>query len=99
MLDKHLLYRVRQLDRQSLRELGSHIHALLGPAVVYQQKSSRCGCEKCKAGGSGHGLYWYAYFTHSGKTHCVYIGKEFMEINPLEIIEQRNKQKSKKMRK
>jgi hypothetical protein len=98
VLDRNILNRIKRLDRRALRELRSHIDGLIGPAVVYQQKSSRCGCEKCKSDGPGHGLYWYAYFTYGGKTRCVYIGKEFREIDPIRELKKKEKQQSKKGR-
>lgn len=59
--------------------------ALFQPSIVYQQKPAKCGCVKCKEG--GHGLYWNGYFTNQRKTHCVYVGKEKREINPIEELE------------
>lgn len=89
MLDK--IIRLSQyLNQNELRTLYNHIGTLLGPAVVYQQKPAKCGCKKCKEGGEGHGLYWYGYFTYEGKTRCIYIGREFREIDPL--VELDNKQ-------
>ncbi len=89
---------IRQTDSlnlKDLRALYNHIGSLLGPAVVYQQKPAKCGCQKCKEGGPGHGLYWYAYFTYQGKTHCVYVGKEKRDINPLEELEKKKAGKKK----
>jgi hypothetical protein len=96
---KDILDAISKLDQKALRELDSHIHKLLQPAVVYKQKPSKCGqphCKKCRVEGKGHGLYWYAYFTYGGKTRCVYVGKEKKEIDP--IRELRKKQKLKKGR-
>lgn len=92
MLDK-IMHDTRKLGLKELRQLYNHIGSLLGPAVVYQQKPAKCGCKRCREGGKGHGLYWYAYFTYEGKTHCIYVGKEKREINPLEELE---KKKSKR---
>lgn len=90
MLDK-IKCDIRKLELNELRLLYNHIGSILGPAVVYQQKPAKCGCHKCKEGGPGHGLYWYAYFTHRGKTHCTYVGKEKREINPLQELEKKLK--------
>ena len=92
MLDM-ILNQINVLDSSELRTLYHHIGSLLGPAVVYQQKPAKCGCAKCKEGGPGHGLYWYAYFTYQGKTHCIYVGKEKREINPLEELEEKRSKK------
>jgi hypothetical protein len=92
MLDK-IVEETSKLNMNELRQLYNHIGSILGPAVVYQQKPSKCGCRRCREGGEGHGLYWYAYFTYQGKTHCIYVGKEKREINPLEELE---KKKSKR---
>ena len=97
-LDMKLLDRIKLLDQKSLRELDSHIHKLLGPAVTYQQKPTRCRCEKCKSGGPGHGSYWYAYFSYGGKTHCVYVGREKREINPLEELKKKQSKRKKSKR-
>lgn len=87
MLDKMLLKKINSLIIKELRELKNYIEAKLPPAVVYQQKPAKCGCRKCKEGGKGHGLYWYAYFTYQNKTHCIYVGKEKKEIDPLMELE------------
>ena len=89
MLDKQLVDQINRLDYKGLRMLQSLIRDRIPPSVVYQQKPARCSCKKCKEGGEGHGLYWYAYFTYRGKTRCVYIGKEKKEINPFEAIEKK----------
>jgi len=94
VLDK-IMNETKELNLSELRKLYNHIGALLPPAVVYQQKPSKCGCKRCKARGSGHGLYWYAYFSYQNKTHCIYVGKEKREIHPLEELE---KKKSRKRR-
>ena len=94
MLDKSLLKKVKSLPLNDLRELHSYIQSKLPPSVVYQQKPAKCGCKKCKEGGKGHGLYWYAYFTYKNKTHCIYIGKEKRNIFPLEeLSKKRNRLK------
>jgi DNA-binding SARP family transcriptional activator len=44
--------------------------------VTYRQQYTRCGkerCRKCKEG-SGHGPYWYAYWSEKGHTVSKYIG-------------------------
>lgn len=44
--------------------------------VTYRQQFTRCGkqrCRKCKEG-SGHGPYWYAYWSENGRTVSKYIG-------------------------
>lgn len=92
MLDM-VLNDISKLNPKELRELYNHIGDLLGPAVVYQQKPAKCGCKKCKEGGPGHGLYWYGYFTYEGKTRCVYIGREFREIDPLVELEKKQSKK------
>lgn len=94
MLDK-IMSRISKLNPEELRELHNHIGSMLHPAVVYQQKPAKCGCVKCKEGGPGHGLYWYAYFRYLGKTHCIYIGKEKREINPLVELEKKNARRAK----
>ena len=87
MIDKIILKQIRSLDLKELRELKNYIEAKLPQAVVYQQKPAKCGCKKCKEGGNGHGLYWYAYFTYQNKTHCIYVGKDKREIDPLMELE------------
>ena len=94
MLDKVILNHIKSLNISELRELKQHIDSLLPPAVIYQQKPAKCGCKKCKEGGPGHGSYWYAYFTYQNKTHCIYVGKEKREIDPLKELEKKkNRQK------
>lgn len=44
--------------------------------VTYRQQFTRCGkqrCRKCREG-SGHGPYWYAYWSEKGRTVSKYIG-------------------------
>lgn len=84
-----LMENINKLDLRELRQLYNHIGSLLPPAVVYQQKPAKCGCKRCKEGGPGHGLYWYAYFSYQGKTRCIYVGKEKREINPLEELKKK----------
>ncbi|HEX4207855.1 MAG TPA: DUF6788 family protein [Ktedonobacteraceae bacterium] len=46
--------------------------------ITYHQQVSYCGkpqCRKCQEG-IGHGPYWYAYKTTSGRTSRTYIGKK-----------------------
>lgn len=86
MLDMQIRTQIEKLDSNELRQLYNWIRKLLPPSVVYQQKPTKCGCKKCKEGGKGHGLYWYAYFTYQNKTYCIYLGKEKREIDPLEVL-------------
>jgi DNA-binding SARP family transcriptional activator len=49
--------------------------------VTYRQQYTRCGkqrCHKCKEG-SGHGPYWYAYWSEKGRTVSKYIGTHLPE--------------------
>lgn len=80
---------IDNLDDKDLRKLYTLIGDRIPPSVVYQLKSTKCRCKKCKKGGKGHGAYWYAYFTYKGKTHCIYVGKEKREIKPLEELEKK----------
>src|SRR6266516_8139855 len=44
--------------------------------VTYRQQYTRCGkerCGKCKEG-TGHGPYWYEYWSENGRTVSKYIG-------------------------
>ncbi len=44
--------------------------------VTYRQQFTRCGkqrCRKCREG-TGHGPYWYAYWSENGRTVSKYIG-------------------------
>ncbi len=44
--------------------------------ATYRQQYTRCGkerCRKCKEG-TGHGPYWYAYWSENGRTISKYIG-------------------------
>jgi len=90
MLDNTLTEQISKLNSKDLRELYNWIGSQLSPSVVYQQKPAKCGCKKCKEGGPGHGLYWYAYFTYSNKTRCIYIGKEKRDIDALEELRKKN---------
>lgn len=49
--------------------------------ITYRQQLTRCGkqrCRKCKEG-SGHGPYWYAYWSENGRTVSKYIGAKLPE--------------------
>lgn len=92
MLDK-VIREINELDTKELRFLYNHIGSILPPSVVYQQKPSKCNCKSCKEGGEGHGKYWYAYFSYRNKTHCIYIGKEKREIDPLEELKKKAKRR------
>lgn len=91
MLDKSLYKKIDILNVKELRELKKYIDSLLPPSIVYQRKPIKCGCKQCREGGPGHGKYWYAYFTYKNKTHCIYIGKEKRDIDPLEELEKKQK--------
>lgn len=44
---------------------------------TYRQVSIRCGKDNCKCSdGSGHGPYWYAYWSEGGRTKSQYVGKK-----------------------
>ena len=44
---------------------------------TYRLVAIRCGKENCKCvGGKGHGPYWYAFWSESGRTRCQYVGKK-----------------------
>ncbi|GER85976.1 hypothetical protein KDW_01380 [Dictyobacter vulcani] len=54
--------------------------------VTYRQQFTRCGkerCRKCKEG-SGHGPYWYAYWSENGRTVSKYIGATLPDAVKLE---------------
>jgi DNA-binding SARP family transcriptional activator len=49
--------------------------------VTYRQQFTRCGkqrCRKCREG-TGHGPYWYAYWSEKGRTVSKYIGTHLPE--------------------
>jgi hypothetical protein len=96
IFDKSILKQSESLSLKELRELHSYIQLHLPPAVIYQQKLAKCGCKKCREGEKGHGQYWYAYFTYQNKTHCIYVGKEKREIDPLKELEQKKSRKRSK---
>ncbi|GCE24706.1 hypothetical protein KDA_01900 [Dictyobacter alpinus] len=54
--------------------------------ITYRQQFTRCGkerCRKCKEG-SGHGPYWYAYWSENGRTVSKYIGATLPDSVKLE---------------
>ncbi len=57
--------------------------------VTYRQQFTRCGkprCRKCSEEGSGHGPYWYAYWSEKGRTVSKYIGSKL----PADIAAKQN---------
>ncbi len=57
--------------------------------VTYRQQFTRCGksrCRKCQEEGSGHGPYWYAYWSEKGHTVSKYIGSHL----PADIVAGQN---------
>jgi DNA-binding SARP family transcriptional activator len=65
--------------------------------VTYRQQYTRCGkerCHKCKEG-NGHGPYWYAYWSESGRTVSKYIGIHLPDHLELEQETHTNKKKTK----
>ncbi len=53
--------------------------------VTYRQQYTRCGkqrCRKCREG-TGHGPYWYAYWSEKGRTISKYVGTHL----PVELTE------------
>lgn len=62
---------------------------------TYRLVSIRCGKENCKcAQGSGHGPYWYAFWSEQGKTKSKYIGKK----RPPKRSKQQDRDKEKRRR-
>src|SRR5712691_2103611 len=56
--------------------VGGQENQLMNNKVTYRQQFTRCGkqrCRKCKEG-TGHGPYWYAYWSENGRTISKYIG-------------------------
>ena len=50
-----------------------------GVPVTYRQQYRRCGkaaCSRCAAGGPGHGPYWYAFWSESGRSRSRYLGTQ-----------------------
>ena len=63
------------------------VNTLMSGKVTYRQQFTRCGkqrCHKCRQG-SGHGPYWYAYWSVNGRTVSKYLGKEAPEGIEIEI--------------
>jgi DNA-binding SARP family transcriptional activator len=63
------------------------VNRLMSGKVTYRQQFTRCGkqrCQKCRQG-TGHGPYWYAYWSVNGRTVSKYLGKEAPEDIEIEI--------------
>lgn len=66
---KRQAFQKRESDREKVVDHKTH-----------RQVFTRCGKEGCKcAEGSGHGPYWYAYWSEGGQTRCQYIGKKLQK--------------------
>jgi predicted ATPase/DNA-binding SARP family transcriptional activator/Tfp pilus assembly protein PilF len=53
--------------------------ATAGLAVTYRRQYRRCGsprCRRCANGATGHGPYWYAFWSEGGRTRSRYLGKD-----------------------
>jgi Family of unknown function (DUF6788) len=50
---------------------------------TYRLVLIRCGKENCKCAkrSTGHGPYWYAFWSEQGVTKCTYIGKKLLQEN------------------
>ena len=85
------LLELEQVD-MAIHELIDHIRATQRPEYEaeqrqgqrksYQQEMVKCGkesCQKCQQG-PGHGPYWYAYWSESGRTRKKYVGKHLREV-------------------
>jgi tetratricopeptide (TPR) repeat protein len=58
--------------------------------ITYRQQYTRCGkerCRKCREG-TGHGPYWYAYWSEKGRTVSKYIGITLPEHIEMELSRQ-----------
>ena len=42
-----------------------------------------------KRKGTNKAEYWYGYFNYKGKTQCVYVGKEKIDVDTSIIIKER----------
>jgi len=95
MMDKIILDSVSKLNQLELYELNKHVQSLIKrPWLTYIQRPSKCGqshCKKCRNGGKGHGMYWFAKFRYQGRQHMAYVGKQKKEIDVLGIIRRKNR--------
>jgi Predicted ATPase len=58
--------------------------------ITYRQQFTRCGkqrCRKCREG-TGHGPYWYAYWSENGRTVSKYIGSTLPKGVDIERVQQ-----------
>jgi DNA-binding SARP family transcriptional activator len=58
--------------------------------ITYRQQFTRCGkqrCRKCQSG-TGHGPYWYAYWSENGRTVSKYIGAKLPQDVELDRVQQ-----------
>ena len=61
---------------QGTREGKDLVDERVSGGVTYRLERVRCGKDNCRCErGDGHGPYWYAYWSESGKTRSKYIGK------------------------
>ena len=71
---------IEKLAPRELQELRRYINDIAPPAVSYQKR----------------GKYWYGFFRYGDKVHCVYIGREFREIDPLVELDKKHSKANKR---
>ena len=74
---QELLHEARAVEKRQSKLKREVLKEKSVDHKTYRLVSIRCGKENCKcAEGSGHGPYWYAYWSEQGKTRAQYIGKK-----------------------
>ena len=84
-LDDWLHAQIAERERLAVRPGQEPVRERPAGAGVYRLVRVRCGkpgCKCAKAGGEGHGPYWYHYRWQDGKTRCTYIGKTLPDQGP-----------------
>src|SRR2546429_1142013 len=72
-----LIQNAKENQRKRARHKPEAVEEKERDNKTYRLVSIRCGKENCKCiKGSGHGPYWYAFWSEQGKTRSKYIGKK-----------------------
>jgi hypothetical protein len=74
---RQLIQNAREEEKREASNKRDVIKEKVRDNKTYRQIFTRCGKKNCKCTNdiTGHGPYWYAFWSEQGKTKCKYIGK------------------------
>ena len=80
-LVREMIQRAKEDEKLRASKERKVIEEKVRDKKTYRLISIRCGKDNCRcAKNSGHGPYWYTFWSEGGRTKCRYVGKKFRRI-------------------